>query len=110
MPDQDEFNVGDRVSWSPFTDRYPGTVVAKSPSGHQLRVRTDLERVVDPDIRPGGFAPVHGPNQKWECYENPEGAVQTFTRRKDGRYRRSGVSNVSPPLLHGWLYYRDPNY
>lgn len=103
---------GERVYFRVWTDCYPATVVWVSPSGHQVRVREDRATVVDPDIQPGGFAPVHGPRQKWECHEDPEGELHTFTLRKSGQWKRAGTRTreAGYVLRSGWHYYRDPNF
>lgn len=81
--------MGDRAHYVPYTDRYPCTVVEVSPSGHQITLREDRATCTDPDLQPGGFAPVHGPRQRWECHEDPAMTTEEAVRRISGDLDRA---------------------
>jgi hypothetical protein len=76
--------VGDGATMAIGSDRYPGTVIEVSKSGHTVKVRSDNYKLV------GGSA--LSEDQRYEFTPNPNGAVEVFTRRKNGRYVRKGES------------------
>lgn len=86
--------VGDRVSMQHVADRYPGTVVAVSPSGHTVTVRRD-RAMPSKNSQPM--------SNQWDIYEDPTGIEEKYTRRKDGSYRHVGSSH--PYLVSGWSHY-----
>lgn len=91
--------VGTPCSYRAGSDVYPATVVAVSPSGHRVTVRN--ARVTEwtpfPDSRGVRFEP------------NPNGAVEVYTRRADGRYRPVGCDFGSLSFA-GYAAHRDPSF
>ena len=66
-----------------WTDRHAATVVEVSPSGNRIGVRRDHARRVDKlGLTDSG--------QAYEFTPDPDAEIQTFTRRKDGRWVREG--------------------
>lgn len=96
------FTVGDGATMCYWSDRRAATVVAVSPSGRQVTVQAD--RAVRTDKNGQSEC------QTYEYHRNPEGAVYTFTLRKNGRYVRAGDSMRGTTLAHGRHEYTDPSF
>lgn len=91
--------VGTRASYSVGSDRHPCTVVAVSPSGHRITVRS--VRVTEWTAYPDS----HG-----VAFEDDGlGEEMTFTRRANGRYRHAGW-NFGGISFDGWGAYQDPSF
>lgn len=91
--------VGMGVTFCGWSDREPGTVVSVSPSGHKFTFRLDAAKLLngfdsgEPDalkFSPGGFVGHTSGVQRYEFTPNPDGRLETATRRKDGTYRVAG--------------------
>lgn len=80
-----------------WTDRHAGTVVYVSPSGHKISVQRDKATRTDTN----GMSDA----QTYEFEADPNGAVETYTRRKDGTYRQAG--GTSRCLLGSRSHYHD---
>lgn len=79
------------------SDRNACTVIDVSPSG-RIVVTRDV-RVTRWEPWPSGYAAAYEPDDA--------GTVRRFTRRADGRYRRTGTGD---PIGFGrWDAYRDPH-
>jgi hypothetical protein len=97
--------VGDLASFGYGADSYPYTVVAVSPSGHQVTLQSRKAYACK------GNNPFEG-RQHYMTVEDPNGALEVFTRRKDGRYRPRGSSYRGCPSVgfgHA-TYYQDPHF
>lgn len=89
--------VEERCTFQVGTDRYPGTVVAVSRSGHRVTVRHDrVVRWSSPEGRAEEIA------------EDPKGELTTFSRRSDGRYYR--VGSRQRVWFGRWNGYQDPTF
>lgn len=83
-----EVGVGATViSWS---DRYAGTIIAVSPSGHRVTWQRDTATRTD------GLGMTDAQSYRYE--QNEQGETREFTRRKDGAYR---AKNGQARLLIG---------
>ncbi len=74
--------VGDAATIIQWTDRQPATVVAVSASGKTVHVQWDKARRVDNY----GMSDC----QVYEYERNPEGCIDVFTLRKNGRWVAKG--------------------
>ena len=90
------FAVGDGATYGIGSDRYAGTVVAVSPTGHRVTLQFDHARCAS-------YA-----EQDYTYTPNPDGGTMVFTRRRDGGYRPLG-SNCGG-LGRGRHQYRDPSF
>lgn len=94
-------SVGDGATYSVGSDRYAGTVIEVSKSGHRVVVQNDI--AVAKHDNP------YTESQEYEYSPDPNGRIKVFTRRKNGIYRVQGWK-------HGacWFGYRaqyeDPHF
>jgi len=113
----DIFKVGDRACWHLYSDSKPVSVVKVSPNGRRVWVREDDAKLVNAEdlkFQVGGFAGhcVNNHAQQWECFEDPDGRVVSFSLRLwRGRY----VWALSDPsgrmeLSMGWDRHYDYNF
>lgn len=93
--------IGTHGSFSVGSDRFPCTVVEVSKSGHRVVVEED--RVTEWEPHPSGY-PV--------SFARREGGPRvTFTRRKNGSYRRAGTNGYGSGVSFGeWGAYHDPHF
>lgn len=97
------FKVGDAVTMTSGSDRRPGTVVNVSASGKTVTVQHDDYRRIDSN----GY----GGQQVYEFFHNPDGALTTFSRRKNGRFVEKGSAANAPfALFQGRSAYMDPHF
>ena len=75
-------SVGMGVTISTMVDRYPGTIIAVSPSGAKVTVREDKAIRTDDN----GMSQC----QSYRFERDPEGCVHTFHRQGDGTYKSNG--------------------
>lgn len=93
--------VGMPATWSCWTDCYPAHVSWVSRSGKTVRTR-------DAKYAPGPGHDYYG-QQNYVITPDPEGCEQTWTLRKDGRWRLKGAT--SPRLSLGQARrYQDPSF
>lgn len=92
------FQVGDAVTYCVGSDRYAYDVVAVSKSGHKLTIRAATSTPAP------GFN--FYTNQVYTYAPNPAGEVMTAYRTKTGAYRvkRCGI------LVAGHDEHRDPSF
>lgn len=111
-----EYEVGDGISESLWSDVHPYRVIEVKNGGKTLIVRRCEAKLAEgskPEFIPGGFS-AHCPNNrelKWDIIDDPNGAVRELTLRKNGLYAVKGASmkngcNWSP----GARYYYDYNF
>lgn len=101
MNNAQHIQVGQQVSYSVGSDRYPAEVVSVSPSGHRIVVRD--ARVLRYSEQ--GVALV--------IEADPAGEMHTYTRRKIGArtiYRRAGWDHSGLDLDRGWRGFSDPSF
>lgn len=93
-----DFKVGDGATYSIGSDRYPCTVVDRTPA--RVKVQHDDAKFI------GGNA--MSESQQYEFTPNPNGGIMTFTLRKDGSWRQVGRGGgyLSP----GRSKYLDPSF
>lgn len=97
------FTVGDGVTMSSGTDRRPGTVIRVSASGKTITVQHDDYRRIDSN----GY----GGEQVYEFFHNPDGALTTYSLRKNGRFVEKGSQPGAPFALYkGRSAYEDPHF
>ena len=97
-----QFVIGDGVSIGYGSDSYPATVVDTTKGS--VRVQTDDCFCIKPETSYGSG------DSEFIYSRNPEGSIQTFTVRKNGRLYPKGGSNKYGSLGAGRLYYRDPHF
>lgn len=104
----DGLEVGDRAHVTLYSDVEPCTVIRRTAK--TITVRYDdgkLDPNWKPEFIPGGFA-AHCTNQEeqvWNLFEDPNGQVETFHRRKAGWYNKSDCR-----LTPGWRKFYDYNF
>lgn len=101
MKSEHSIQVGQQVSYSVGSDRYPAEVVSVSPSGHRVIVRD--ARVLRYSEQGVAVA----------IESDADGAKHTYTRRKVGTriiYRRAGWEHSGLDLDHGWRGFSDPTF
>ena len=94
--------VGEGVTYSIGTDRYPATIIAVSKSGKTITIQDDKSNVISGSTQDG--------SAEWRFEENPDGRVQRATLRADGRYRLSGWKRGGNVSLGGRSCYVDPHF
>lgn len=96
--------VGQLASFGYGADSTGYTVIAVSKSGHKVTLQRRGKKPTK-DCN-------HYGNQSFLTWENPEGVTETFTRRKDGRYRAVGSScRGAPSVSFGHAtFYTDPHF
>ena len=93
--------VGTPAAYQVGSDRYPVTVVHVSKSGHRIVAQhAACTRV------PG----TNHMDQKVTFDVDPSGALVTFTRRQDGRYRMVGCESYGTLRLGQYDRYIDPSF
>ncbi len=104
MSEQTKPEVGMGVSFSCWTDRYPGHISYVSPSGKLIRVRTAKHA-------PGPGHHYYN-NPVWIITPDPEGAERVFTLRKNGRWveKGSGMKGGYRCGLGVASYHHDPSF
>ena len=112
----EDAQIGDPVHWSGWSDTHTGWIVAMTPT--RITVEQGEGRLLNGansgeadalQMTPGGFCAHTEGVQRWEISRTPNAPTLTFTRRKDGRFRR--VGNTSGGLLwHGLEMYYDFNF
>jgi phage gp46-like protein len=75
--------VGEGATISLWADSHPQTIIEVSSDLKTVTVQQDSAKV-DPNAKP--YA------NKWIVEKDPQGQVQVFTLRKNGRYVRKGES------------------
>src|SRR5207247_2498802 len=92
--------VGSGATYAIGSDRYAATVIKVSPSGHQVTVQDDEDRLTSGS--PFSEA------QTYEYLRNASGRVMTFTwSRKYGRYVNGGSYRLTLGVRRA---YRDPSF
>jgi hypothetical protein len=89
------FAIGDGASYGIGSDRYAGTIVAASPTGHRVIFQYDDAK--------WDFS-----KEEYTYTRNLLAGTMVFTRRKDGGYRPL-FSNCGG-LGRGRHQYRDPSF
>ncbi len=92
--------VGDQVTVHMYTDALSHTVIKRGKADVTIQ-RDNVERLDAPEITPGGFAG-HCINQhaiRYNCTPDTDGARQTYTRRKNGRWVRKGEPMHNGPSI-----------
>ena len=84
-----EVGMGATVCWS--SDRHAATIVEVSADGETLVVQRDIATRTDSN----GMSDC----QSYSYEPNPEAAVDTFTRRKNGKYVRKDESTKHGVVL-----------
>lgn len=97
------FSVGDGATECVGSDRYAGTVVQVSRTGHAVWVQTDTATMSQTEG--GGY---FSDNQVWNCKPNPNGRITKFTRRRNGFYYAVGTNYVR--LVPGRHHRMDPSF
>jgi len=92
---------GDGATWGVGSDRYAGTVIGVSASGHRVLVQADVARVVS-----GGE---HDGSARYKYERNENGRILIFTRRKNGVYRMQGWKTTGGVSFGVRCAYRDPH-
>jgi hypothetical protein len=94
-----DFNVGDGASMCIGSDSRPATVIKVTPT--RITVQSDLYRNTNGENFMSGVP-------TFEYTPNPEGYIETYSVRKNGRILSSGSNCGS--LGHGRRYYDDPSF
>ncbi|MCK5610196.1 hypothetical protein KAR91_50445 [Candidatus Pacearchaeota archaeon] len=85
MTEMNPFFIGDGATVNMLTDKYPATVIATTPQTVTVRrdkaIRTDNNGMSE--------------SQSYRFEPDPDGAVERFNKRKDGRYHTPGA-RLSP--------------
>jgi hypothetical protein len=110
----DKFNIEDGATAVYYTDRKAFTIL--SITEKEIIVQEDTARI-DPSYKPniiaGGFAGhcLNNNEQKWICTPNKDGYIESFTKRKNGKWVRKG-SNMSNGtyLVAGKHHFHDYNF
>lgn len=111
--------VGEGVTMLYFSDRHAGTIIDVSPSGKTVRVQRDTATLLngpdsgEPDalvFHAGGFCGHMTGVQRYAYAPDPDGAIYTFTLRKNGRYVRKGESVGGCRLVSGRSESYDYNF
>lgn len=74
--------IGMGVTWAVGSDRYPGTIIDISASGHRIVFQEDIATRTDSN----GMSE----SQSYTFQQNPLGEIHTASLRKDGRWRLTG--------------------
>lgn len=92
-------SIGDGATILCWSDRKAATVVSVSPSGKSITLQHDHCTLLngptseEPDAlecHPGGFSAHVSGTQRWETSPNPDGILEVFTLRSNGRYVLKG--------------------
>ena len=98
-----EFKVGDGATYMVGSDRYAGTIVEVSKTGHRVVWQFDRATLVS--------STHFNECQEWAFERDPDARTVVFTRRKDGRYAEAGAHYRGRPWLSaGRTAYRDPGF
>ena len=101
MSNAHNIQVGQRVSYTVGSDRYPAEVVSVSKSGHRIVVRDAKVTRYDE----------HGVAVAIET--DADGSEHVYTRRKVGTrtiYQRAGWTHSGLALDGGWRGFSDPTF
>jgi len=93
--------VGQRISYTVGSDRYPAEIVYVSKSGHRIVVRDAKVTKYDEH----GFAVA--------IETDADGSEHTYTRRNTGTrsiYQRAGWNHSGLDLDRGWRGFLDPSF
>jgi hypothetical protein len=89
------------ISW---TDRDPATIIAVSPSGRSVIIQEDYAEPV------AGHCNAYTEAQRWTFKRNGGGHVETYSKRKDGSWRRKGERQGQKLVIGHRDKYRDPHF
>lgn len=84
--------VGTPVTMSYWSDSDPGTIIEVSANGKRIVVQADKATRVDTN----GMSD----SQTYEYEADPNGAIVTFSQRKNGRWYLVGQEIGSTPVCH----------
>ena len=94
--------VGFGVTVQIGSDRYAGTIVEVSKSGHLFKFQRDRAKPTKNNDYYGSQSYIFVPDE--------DAKVEVATRRKDGRYRLKGCSNYGTVYVGKRGEYQDPHF
>jgi hypothetical protein len=98
-----KIEVGTGVTIHYVTDCRPGTVIKVSPSGKTLTVQRDEWKVVKGSCHDG--------SAEYEYSRDPNGIIEVYSLRSNGRYVITGSDKRGTCLQIGIRrYYYDPHF
>ena len=100
LPSVAEAKVGDGVSVVMWSDRRAATVIHKTAA--RITIQWDRSVVVKGSTQDG--------SAQYDYLPNPDGIVETYSLRKNGRWVRTGDSSTGCYLVTGRCEYHDPHF
>jgi hypothetical protein len=93
--------LGDPVTYSAGSDRYPATVIYISPTGHEVWIQSDDSRCISGNSH-------NSEQQEWEYTQNPNGGIlKCRWSLKRHRWMSDGARGVPVAFGHRERY-NDP--